>query len=300
MSGDGDRRGIGRRAGRLLAVGAPAGAAAVALTAWATARVITTPGPRERKFITPWELGISHEEVSFSTEDDITLSSWWLPKADAERTVIFLHGHRGARHHSLGIGAALWKRGANVLLFDYRGRGYSEGNFMSLGHFELLDTSAAIEYTVSKAPDVPLGLLGYSMGAAVAIMAAARDERIGAVVADSSFASERGLIRGLLKRRVGPLELPVAALAENFLLYNAGEMQPIKAVGNIAPGATLFIHGLEDKTCAAQDSMKLHEAAGDPKDLWLLDGVGHCDAYFVDRPAYCERVASFFEEHLSQ
>jgi fermentation-respiration switch protein FrsA (DUF1100 family) len=62
----------------------------------------------------------------------------------------------------------------------------------------------------------------------------------------------------------------------------------------------MFIHGLSDATCDPQDSLKLYEAAGEPKELWLLEGAGHCDAYFVDRAAYCEKVVAFFEKHLLQ
>ena len=136
-----------------------------ALGAWVTARRITTPGPRERKFVTPWELGIPHEEVGFRTEDGILLRGWWLPSQGAQRTIIALHGHRGAKHHCVGIGAALWRRGANVLLFDHRGRGSSEGETISLGHFETVDASAAVGYALSRAPSAPVGLIGYSMGA---------------------------------------------------------------------------------------------------------------------------------------
>ena len=71
-----------------------------------------------------------------------------------------------------------------MLLFDHRGRGSSEGELISLGYYETLDTLAAIGYSLSRAPEVPLGLIGYSMGAAVAVMAAARDERVKAIVAD--------------------------------------------------------------------------------------------------------------------
>ena len=112
-----------------IALGAPiAGASSAALAAWVTARRITAPGPRERKFVTPWELDIPYEEVAFETDDSLLLRDWWLPAPNAERTVITLHGHRGARHHCVGIGAAMWRRGANVLLFDHRGRGSSEGD----------------------------------------------------------------------------------------------------------------------------------------------------------------------------
>src|SRR5919107_3413849 len=193
-----------------MVLGVPVvGAFLAAFASWVTARRITAPGPREDKFVTPWELGIPYEEVSFRTEDGLLLLGWWLPAPQAKRTVIALHGHRGARHHCVGIAAALWRRGANVLLFDHRGRGSSEGAFMSLGHFETVDAFAAVGYALSRAPGVPLGLIGYSMGAAVAVISAARDERVEAIVADSSFASERGLVRALLRKQVGPLHGPI-------------------------------------------------------------------------------------------
>lgn len=287
------------RIGKGLALGAPiAGASLTTLAAWITARRITGPGPRERKIVTPWELGIPYEEVSFRTKDDLLLRGWWLPSPNARRTVITLHGHRGAKHHCVGIGAALWRRGANVLLFDCRGRGSSEGELTSLGHFETVDAFAAVGYALSRAPGVPLGLIGYSMGAAVAVMSAARDERVEAIVADSSFASERGLVRALLRKQVGPLHGPIARMTECLLPYDPGGTEPLREVAMIAPRACLFIHGLLDRTCDAEDSVRLYEAAGDPKELWLLEGAGHCDAYFADREAYCERVAAFFEKHL--
>jgi fermentation-respiration switch protein FrsA (DUF1100 family) len=289
------RRDIARR----MALGAPvAGASLAAFTSWVTARRITVPGPREDKFVTPWELGIPYEEIGFRTEDGLLLRGWWLPAPRAKRTVIALHGHRGARHHCVGIGAALWRRGANVLLFDHRGRGSSEGELMSLGYFETLNALAAVGYALFRAPEVPLGVIGYSMGASVAVMIAARDKRVGAVVADSPFASERGLLRALLSKQLGALHLPIAALTERLLPYDPREVEPLREAAKIAPRATLFIHGLLDKTCAPEDAIRLHDAAGDHKELWLLKGAGHCDAYFADREAYCGRVGAFLEEHL--
>jgi uncharacterized protein len=289
----------GGRIARGLALGVPAvGASSAALASWVTARRITAPGPREKRFVTPWELGIPYEDVAFRTEDDLLLRGWWLSRPQAKRTVVALHGHRGARHHCVGIGAALWRRGANVLLFDHRGRGSSEGNLMSLGHFETLDALAAVEHSLSRTSGAPLGLIGYSMGAAVAVMAAARDKRVGAIVADSPFASERALVRSLLRRHIGLLHPPVIALTERLLPYDPGEVEPLREVTEIAPRACLFVHGLLDETCDPKDSVRLYEAAREPKELWCLEEAGHCDAYFSDREAYCEKVDSFFEEHL--
>ncbi|QYJ17281.1 hypothetical protein Rxycam_03123 [Rubrobacter xylanophilus DSM 9941] len=282
-----------------LVLGAPAAlAAGSALAAWVAVRRVVTPAPPEERFVTPWEMGIPHEEVSFETEDGLVLRGWWLENPSPLYTVITLAGHNGARHHTLGIASSLWRRGASVLLFDNRGRGESEGSALSLGYFERLDARAAVEYVLRRAPGSPLGLVGYSMGAAVAIMVAADDPRIGAVVADSPFASQRRLLRALISRRVGPLGPPAAALAERLLPYDVGEVEPLREVGRISPRAILLVHGLSDSTTDPEDSRRLYEAAGEPKELWLLEGVGHCNAYFVDRTAYCERVASFLERHL--
>ena len=108
----------------------------------------------------------------------------------------------------------------------------------------------------------------------------------------------RRLVRALLRKRIGPLNGPVAALSERLLPYDPVEVEPIEEVAKIAPRAALFVHGLLDGTCDPEDSVRLYAAAGEPRELWLLEGAAHCDAYFLDREAYCERVAAFFEEHL--
>jgi fermentation-respiration switch protein FrsA (DUF1100 family) len=87
-------------------------------------------------------------------------------------------------------------------------------------------------------------------------------------------------------------------LSERLLPYDPAQVEPLKEVGKIAPRASLFIHGLRDRTCDPEDSVSLYEAAREPKELWLVEEAGHCDAYFLDRKTYCERVANFFEEHL--
>jgi alpha-beta hydrolase superfamily lysophospholipase len=287
----------GRGAAR-LALGLPAGFAALTLlSARVAARRVVRPGPTEERFLTPWEFGIPYEEVSFRTRDGLRLRGWWLGRPDARRTVITLAGYKGAKHHTLGIAAALWRGGADVLLFDNRGRGDSEGEITTLGYLEQLDALAAIEYARTRS-DAPLGLVGYSMGAAVAIMVAAGDERVGAVVADSPFASQRELLRAHLRRRIGLFSLPFALAAERFLPYDVREVEPIREVERISPRACLFIHGGRDTVTDPEDSRTLYARAGDPKELWIVEEADHCGSYFADRAAYAERVAGFLERHL--
>jgi dipeptidyl aminopeptidase/acylaminoacyl peptidase len=281
-----------------LALAAPGAAALTTLGAWGMARRMVTNRRPAGRYITPWELGIPYEDVEFSTPDGVTLRGWWLDRPGAPRTVITLAGHHGVRSDTLGIGAALWRRGANVLLFDFRGRGGSEWHINTLGYYETTDALTAIEWAHAREPGARIGLVGYSMGGAVSIMAAARDPRVAAVVADSPFASQRQVLRRWFRRNLKLPTYPLVRLMEEFLPYEIEQVEPIREVARIAPRALMLIHGALDAVTNPQDSAALYEAAGEPKVMWALPSVGHCDAYFVDRTAYAERVSAFLEEHL--
>ena len=286
------------RGAALAALGLSLAASALAsVGAYLASRRVTVPAPVEEKYVTPWELGIPYEEVSFRTADGLALRGWWMGREDAARTIVTLAGHNGAKHHTVGIASALWARGANVLLFDNRARGESEGEMTSLGYFERLDAEAAVEYALSRSA-APLGLFGFSMGGAVALMTAARDERVGSVVADSAFASQRGLLGSKLRGVMGPLSPLAIRLMQRILPYELQAVAPIREVAGISPRGCMFVHGDADEVTDPNDSRALYEAAGEPKRLWILPGVGHCDAYFADRARYVERVSAFLEEHL--
>jgi len=69
-------------------------------------------------------------------------------------------------------------------------------------------------------------------------------------------------------------------------------------VARIAPRPLLVIHGAADTTVRPGHAQRLVDAAGEPKEFWLLPGVGHVGAYFADRTAYVDRVAGFFGRAL--
>lgn len=277
---------------------AAAGTTLVVAASRKAAKRFTTPDPVETRFITPWELGIEHEDIVFHTGDGLELSGWWLGREDAKRTIISLAGHNAARHHVLGISSALHRAGANVLLFDNRGRGTSEGERVSLGHYERLDASAAVDYALGREPNLPLGIMGFSMGGAVAIMAAARDERVKAVVCDSAFASQARLVTYHLRQYVGSFASAIFLLAKGALHYDIHEVEPGRDAGKISPRAVMFIHGELDDVTDPEDSIAMYKTAGEPKELWIVEDAGHVDAYFKDREAYSRRVGAFFEKHL--
>jgi fermentation-respiration switch protein FrsA (DUF1100 family) len=146
--------------------------------------------------------------------------------------------------------------------------------------------------------------MGYSMGAAIAIMATARDERIEVIVADSPFAAQRNPVSRRLRQylRVHHLGHPILFLADHLLFrmlgYHFRDVEPIRDIEALGTRPILLIHGTGDSIIDWHDTELLYSKAQGPKEMWLLDGVEHCGAYFEDRPGYVERVGCFFDRAL--
>lgn len=249
----------------------------------------------------PWELDVPHDSVEFRTEDGITLRGWWFPRVDSSSVIIGCPGHRRGKHDLLGIGSALWRDGHNVLLFDFRGCWDSDPAPQSLAYKEIPDLHAAIAYVSSRIPRARIGIIGYSMGAAVAILVAASNSSVAAVVADSAFATMRDVIAHQFRRRNLPPHL-VLPLTEEYNRWRYGyrfaAVRPIDVVGEVSPRPILIIHGALDSTTPLSHASRLYDAAAEPKELWIVEGAEHCGAYFDNRTAYVARVSDFFARAL--
>ena len=271
--------------------------------------VTTRVSPQHRRSyqdtytFTPWELGVPFEEISLRSADGLALTGWWLPRSESSGVVIGSHGHSGSKDDLLGIGTSLWRAGFNVLLFDYRGRGDSDPWPHTLISREVDDLLAAVAYARARVDTAKIGVVGFSMGAAVAIMAAAREPEIAALVADSSFTAVADVVAYGVRRALGIPPAPLVRAADAVLArrhgYRFTHARPIDAVGAISPRPIMIAHGADDSTVPVDHARQLFAAAGQPKQLWVAECAEHCGGYFVDREGYCARVNAFFAQHLA-
>lgn len=288
------------RTGRWIAAAVGLGAGAVAgYTAW-TLNAPRRPWPPYT--FTPFEVGAPAKEVSFSTSDGVSLAGWWLDNPDSRSVVICCHGHRGNKADLLGIGPGLWREGHNVLLFDFRGSGDSGDGRQSLAHYEQADLAAALDWVARSHPGARITVMAFSMGASTAILTAAQDPRIEALVLDSPFATMSGMIAANYRRYrlPGRLLLPVADLVNRiFCGYAFEQVRPIDAMRSLSPRPVLLLHGTEDRIIPYEHAQQLADAAGPGEvELITFEGADHCGGYFVDRPGYIARVARFLETVL--
>ncbi len=294
-------RGVG-----IAAIGASAATTAIFAIAYYAVRRITSPGDRRHYqyvIYTPLEAGLPWHEVTIPGSRG-PLAGWLIPNPNPDAPVIIpLSGHGGNRGDLLGITKQLWMAGFTCLLFDYQNPVNARRAESTLGYRETADTLQAIEWVARTHPGAGIGLLGYSMGGAVAILAAAADRRVGAVATDSAFSSQRSVIEHIIRRRLGIMTPPVLSMVDTLferrLGFRLSDVDPAQRIGEITPRPVLIIHGTDDTVVPVAHAHELYQAASEPKQLWIIDDVPHCSAYFADRIGYSQRVTGFFSHALS-
>jgi pimeloyl-ACP methyl ester carboxylesterase len=249
----------------------------------------------------PAYIGLAYQDVAFPSRiDKLTLRGWYLA-GENKFTIIMVTGMRQNRvDYSIGtleMTRNLLAKGYSVLLFDQRGRGESEGNGVLLTNFER-DIGGAVDYIKGRGcPAEQIGFIGFSAGAASAIIFASQDN-VAAVVSDSCFANvadtfirkgadESGLPRPLIKF------FGLGMLFISKILYGYRKVNPVDRVSAV-DCPILFIQGGKDDLVPVEDAYELLEASGKPSDeIWVVPDAGHTETYCIDPAGYIDRVASF-------
>jgi dipeptidyl aminopeptidase/acylaminoacyl peptidase len=251
---------------------------------------------------TPFEFQADYEEVELLTADGVNFGAWLFRQPGSPQTVIVSGGHKGQRQGSLGISAALWRKGFNVILYSYRGMPGSDRAPITFGIKEVLELQAVIAFARKRISSARIGLLGYSMGAVVSLLGAAGEPGVQALVLDSPFSDLRMLLIENVRRASKLPGSPFVWLADCMLWLRTkswmSECSPREVLSSLEPRPLFFIHGGADEITSVNHSRRLYDAYRGPREIWIVQGAPHTGAYFADRPLYVERVAGFFARHL--
>jgi hypothetical protein len=252
----------------------------------------------------PHNAGLPQENLTLSTKEGYKLSCWFVRQpANPKGTIIYLHGVGDCKIGGVPYARLFYGRGFNVFLYDSRRHGTSEGQYCTYGFYEKLDLSVAIDYLMSRTDSRigRIGVFGTSMGAAVALQAAAIDQRIEAVVAEASFTDLRTIMVDYQKRII---KLPwhflrnlAMSRSQKLAEFKARYVSPIYAVQGVHK-PVLFIHGTDDTRIRAEYSRALYDNANQPKELLLIHKGDHTDLLNVGGSEYEQRIVSFFEKYL--
>jgi fermentation-respiration switch protein FrsA (DUF1100 family) len=229
----------------------------------------------------PASVGLDRaEEVTFTTEDGLTLHGWFVPadSTPVRFTVIVFNGNAGHRAMRAPLAAALARHGVASLLFDYRGYGDNAGAPSEAG---LVRDAHAVRAYLAGRPDVDASRLVYfgeSLGAAVALRLAT-EASPHALVLRSPFTSLADI-----GRHHYPF-LPVGLLLRDR--YPSLDFVPRLTC------PTLVIAGDRDGIIPIEQSRRLYAAAPEPKHMVTIEGADHNDDALLAGTRLIESVIAF-------
>src|ERR1041384_3173074 len=227
------------------------------------------------------------ENVWFNSADGTRLNGWFFESQSGPEiaTIIFFHGNGGNITNVSWLAQRFAKHGFDVLLFDYRGYGASDG--VASAESDLYaDGDAAVAFVVSQKHARPerIVLYGHSLGTAIVSDVASRGS-FGAVVLESGFSSASS---------VAAAALPWLPRFLHFLGKNrfesARKLSSVKA-------PILIAHGDPDHTIPTSEAQLLYAAANEPKKLLIVPGAGHV-VFSSAGEQYLDQVEQFIRESI--
>ncbi|MFH0989251.1 MAG: alpha/beta hydrolase [bacterium] len=218
------------------------------------------------------------QDCWFTAEDGIKLHGWYLPADSPRATLIISHGNAGNIAHRLILLKGYQRAGFNVMMYDYRGYGRSEGSPSEEGIYA--DGRAAYDHTLMlKGVDSnKIILWGTSLGGAVAVDVALHRKAAGLIL-ESAFSSARDVAKAAY-----PF-LPVYLTLHTKL--NSIDKIPQVHVPLLA------MHGNHDSVIPFSLGRKLYASANEPKEFYIIEGADHNDTYFIGGNEYLQKVQAF-------
>ncbi|MCA1796859.1 MAG: alpha/beta hydrolase, partial [Geobacteraceae bacterium] len=161
---------------------------------------------------------------------------------------------------------------------------------------------AVVDYVTRNEPGVTLAMLGNSMGGALSICYAARDERVRAVVAQSPYASMRHSLSQGVRYFTGLPAFPFVPLMRFFSLpyvdLDAAEISPIAMLARLQDTPVLIMMGGADEVVNPQGAQQLYEAGGESARLWYEPALEHVNFHIDMAPEFERRVVEYLTTAL--
>ncbi|MFI4854390.1 MAG: alpha/beta hydrolase, partial [Phycisphaerales bacterium JB065] len=231
------------------------------------------------------------EEVWIDGPNGSRLHGWFLraegvAEGEAAPAVLHVHGNAGNIGDHLETCQWLPRIGVHVLMFDYRGYGKSDDDWLLRSNL-VDDANSALDYLLTR-EDVDterIGLFGWSLGGVIGLAVASEREEVDAVLAVASFSSWKR-VAGDYVPIVGQLLIPGGFNAED-------------SVAKLGGRPLLLVHGTEDGIVRPYHSDRLRDAAtkaGVEVELVTLDGYSHND--WMTSSEAVEAIRGFFWREL--
>jgi fermentation-respiration switch protein FrsA (DUF1100 family) len=253
----------------------------------------------------PWLASQPCETVGIRSRDGLDLNAYFLAFPGSSATAILAHGYTGNVMQMSAFARFFYEKlGYNVLLPEARGHGNSGGTYIGMGWPDRLDylqwIAWAKERTGFAAGESPLKIVlyGISMGGATVLMTGGETlpPEVKAIIEDCGYTSVEEELWYQMKSRYHFesrwLMDATSRITQKRAGYGFAEASALEQVKKIKV-PTLFIHGDRDTFVPTRMVYPLYEACPAPKELFIVPGADHGEAYGVAGLEYEERISAF-------
>jgi pimeloyl-ACP methyl ester carboxylesterase len=246
--------------------------------------------------------------------DDVTsrggigIAAWYVPAGNGAgptgATVVMAHGWRSNKSAMLSR-AELLHPGYNLVLLDLRNHGQSGAATTTQGVREADDVRAILDWLVEEKKPERIALLGVSMGGVAAARATARDDRVDALILESTHATMASAAQARLDAAGYPLSVPGSwAILLGSLLRTGEDLtvaDPLASVARLEDRPLLLVSAGADDRIGPDDTADLLGAAEEarvPVTLHVCADAGHGGSHETCAEEYGDWVLGFLERHL--
>ena len=237
----------------------------------------------------------SPEEHWLNTDDGHMLRVWYYPSKNGA-AILSLGGLTGSLGSQLPEVTFLVKDGYGVLQIDSRAC-MNPTTPVTLGGDEIYDAVAGVDFLLARSDVDPnkIGAIGFSMGGATVIRAAARHPVIKAVIRDGGFSNLGAMLDGANQSSSLPMRL---FYKTSILFYriqtgiDPWTVNPLADVSNVSPRLVMLIYGQFEQDYGVEQ----FEKGGDGNILWIVPGGRHGQNHLIAPEEYERRILDFFDQ----
>lgn len=267
------------------------------------------------KMYSPEDFGVKSDRLTLKTSDGFNIAAYEVHTPNPKAVVIFISGiHNPSVTAFYSHSKFLAENDYASILMEMRAHGESDGDVISLGYTEYLDTQAVVDYIKgqSKYNNTPIVVYGLSMGGATAINSIGKIPAIDGLISMSAYSSWEdafydNMVNMGFPKFFAAAQKPFIGLY-NTLKYGLSSrgISPKQQVKNLGERPALIMHSTQDSQVPYPSFERIIKAAPSHVETWVREGDIHfmaLDNNLLEPEKdqeYMNKVMTFLEKHFGR